>query len=555
MPDEALGRDEPNPIVDLPKARTLAVADVEGLLEELAAYHAEFAPLFKRSEQRASAELYLRGLLTADVPRKNVEAMVLRLSGAGEDAERRVRAVQQFVGEGAWDDQAILAKHQKLVDASLGEDDGVLIIDGSDFAKQGTHSAGVARQWCGATGQKDNCQAGVFLGYASRKGYTLLDRRLYLPESWFGADHRVLWNKARIPEGTEFQTKHELALTLVDEVVRERRVRARWVVCDEGFGDDVSLREGFGARGLWYLAEVPKDTKVWPLVEPDGQSRARPTTWVRPQTPSRKGRVPTRARVHPDSPAKAELDEYADKVPEARWTRFRMLEGAKGPLVCDFVAFRAVMAQGKLPGPEGWVLIRRKVRGFGADEEPKYKYYLSNAPETTPLEELVRVCGMRWPIESAFEESKAELGLDEYELRFYQGWHHHMTLVLLAHHFLVRLQARLEQARLEQARLERARLERARSGARESESGPREGAGEAARRLAGGEPSGQVSGQAGEGGEPARTLAEDGGETQPRRGAPAPTSALAGAGVRSRGGAGAGELPPAPQGRVLPLAS
>jgi SRSO17 transposase len=527
-------------IDDLPRVRVLTAKDVEGLVEELAAYHAEFAPLFKRSEQRASAEVYLRGLLTAEVPRKNVEAMVLRLSGAGEDADRKVRAVQQFVGEGAWDDQAILAKHQRLVDESLGEDDGVLIIDGSDFPKQGKHSAGVARQWCGASGKKDNCQAGVFLGYASRKGYTLLDRRLYLPESWFGEDHRELRQRTRIPEETKFQTKHELAGELVEKVVRERHVRARWVVCDEGYGDDFGLLDRWAGLGLWYLAEVPSDTKVWALVEPDGQVRARPTTWVKPQTPSRKGRVPTRERVHPESPEKAVLDEFADRVPEGKWGRYRMLEGAKGPLVCDFVAFRAVTALGKLPGPEGWVLIRRKVSGFGAEEAPKYKYYLSNAPLSTPLEELVRVCGMRWPIESAFEEAKGELGLDEYELRFYQGWHHHMTLVILAHHFLVRLQARL-QARLAQRREER----------RGSEPSPREGAGEAAKRLAGGEP----GGQAGQGGERARALAEGGGGAQPRRSAAALTGAPARAGVRSRGGAGAGEPPPAPQGRLLPLAS
>ena len=525
---------------DLPRARTLTVRDVEGLLDDLAAYHSEFAPLFKRSEQRESAEVYLRGLLTAEVPRKNVEAMVLRLSGAGEDADRRVRAIQQFVGEGAWDDEAILAKHQTLVDGSLGEEDGVLIIDGSDFPKQGKHSAGVARQWCGATGKKDNCQAGVFLGYASRKGYTLLDRRLYLPESWFKEDHQVLWKQARIPEETKFQTKHELAAALVEGVVTSRRVRARWVVCDEGFGDDFGLLDRFERLGLRYLAEVPKDTKVWPLIEPDGTPRARPTVWVRPQTPSRKGRVPTRERVHPDSPAKAELEAFADRVPEARWARFRLLEGAKGPLVCDFFAFRAVTARGKLPGPEGWVLIRRKVPGFGAETEPKYKLYLSNAPEDTPIEELVRVVGMRWPIESAFEEAKGELGLDEYELRFYKGWHHHMTLAILAHHFLVRLQARL------QARLE-TRLERG-SG---PSLGPREGAEGAARRIIGGE----FSGQAGAGGEPTRPIAEGRGEAQSGRGAVAPAGALARASVRPRGGAGAGQLPPAPQGCVLPLAS
>ena len=166
----------------------LASEEVVALAEELVTYHQHFAPLFYRREQREWAELYLRGLLTADVPRKNVEAMALRLLGVGPHAERQVRALQQFVGEGRWDDDALLAEHQRLVNETLGEEDGVLIVDGSDFPKHGDHSAGVAPQWCGHSGKKDNCQAGVFLGYASRKGATFLDRRLYLPESWFEED-------------------------------------------------------------------------------------------------------------------------------------------------------------------------------------------------------------------------------------------------------------------------------------------------------------------------------------------------------------------------------
>ena len=174
MPEEPV--DPVDVIAELPAVVVPTVADLGGVVEGLAAYHAQFAPLFKRAEQRAGAGIYLRGLLAAEVPRKNVEAMVLRLFGAGLDADRRVRALQQFIGESPWDDAAILTKHQQLVEESLGEDDGVFIIDGSDFAKQGQHSVGVARQWCGATGKKDNCQAGVFLGYASRRGYTLLNR-------------------------------------------------------------------------------------------------------------------------------------------------------------------------------------------------------------------------------------------------------------------------------------------------------------------------------------------------------------------------------------------
>ena len=193
--------DQP-PAANLQAVRGLTAEEAVSLAEELTAYHQHFSPFFYRREQREWAEVYLRGLLTADVPRKNVEAMALRLLGVGPHAERQVRALQQFVGEGSWDDEALLAEHQRLVNETLGEEDGVLIIDGSDFPKHGSHSVGVAAQWCGNTGKKDNCQAGVFLGYASRKGATLLDRRLYLPESWFDEEHQTLWQDCQIPDET-----------------------------------------------------------------------------------------------------------------------------------------------------------------------------------------------------------------------------------------------------------------------------------------------------------------------------------------------------------------
>jgi SRSO17 transposase len=420
----------------------LAPEEVARLSEELVAYQQHFAPFFSRREQREWAAVYLRGLLTADVPRKNVEAMALRLLGVGPHAERQVRALQQFIGEGAWDDDALLAEHQRLVNETLGEEDGVLIVDGSDFPKHGHHSAGVAPQWCGNTGKKDNCQAGVFLGYASRKGATFLDRRLYLPESWFGEDHRTLWQDCRIPEGIWFQTKHELAAQLVEGVMQAGQLRAGWVVCDEGYGDSPAFLERLDKAGLWYLAEVPRDTKVWPLVETDGQTdRPRPSSWVPPQTGSRKGPAPRRERLHPASPAKVTLEELAREWPASRWQRFRLLEGHKGPLVADFLALRAVLPLDRLPGPEVWVVIRRKVNGEAS--EPEWKFYLSKAPVETPLATLVRMSGMRWPIETCFAECKGELGMDQYELRFWRGWHHHMTLVILTHHFLVRWQQRL----------------------------------------------------------------------------------------------------------------
>jgi len=433
---------------EAPTVLTLTAQDLADVVEELSAYHAHFAPFFQRREQREWAAVYLRGLLLTEVPRKNVEAMALRLLGAGPLATRQVRALQQFVSEGAWDDTALLSAHQDLVEQTLGEEDGVLIIDGSDVPKQGTHSVGVARQWCGAIGKTANCQAGVYLGYASRRGYTLLDRRLYLHASWFAPDHQELWRACAIPDGVRFQTKLELAADLVEAIQRPRRVRARWLVCDEGYGQDPALLDRVAATGLWYLAEVPGLTPLWPRQDSaTGQTCPPPQVWVPPTPAGRRGRAFTKERLHPDSPRPVRGDTALAQLPDHAWHRYRIFEGSKGPLVADFAALRALTTRHGLPGPEVWVLFRRAV---GADaEQPtadlEVKIYLSNAPADMPLAELVRVSGMRWPIESCFQEAKSEVGLDHYELRSWPGWHHHMTLVILAHHFLVRMQRRLNQ--------------------------------------------------------------------------------------------------------------
>jgi hypothetical protein len=215
-------------------------------------------------------------------------------------------------------------------------------------------------------------------------------------------------------------------------------------VCDEGFGDSPALLAQAEALHLRYLAEVPCATQVWPLREPaTGVPRPTPQTWVPPQTASGKGPAPRRPRVHPDSLPKERVDHIAADLSAACWQRYRILEGSKGPLVADFAAVRAVAVRDRRPAGEVWVLLRRKVDG--PVDVPDLKYYLSNAPADTPLQTLVWLSGMRWPIESCFAECKGELGLDHYELRFWPGWYHHMTLVVLAHHFLVQLQHKFDQ--------------------------------------------------------------------------------------------------------------
>ncbi len=426
-----------------PRVRPATTDDLEGLADELAADHAEFAPLYRRREQRAWGEAYVRGLLLTDVPRKNVEALALRLLGAAGAVDRRVRGLQDFIGAGGWDDAALLARHRRLVDETPGEAEGVLLVDGSDVPKQGTRSAGVARQWCGHTGKRDKCQAGVYLGYASTRGYTLLDRRLYLPACWFDEAYADRWWACGIPRATPFRTKHALAGDLVEQATAAGTLRARWVVCDEGDGDSPALLDRWAATGLRYLAEIPRTTQGWPLAEPDGRTpRAAPQTWTPPRR-GKRGPVPARVRLHPVGPAKDRADRWAAQVAAARWRRYRVQEGGKGPLVADFVAVRWVTVRARLPGPEGWLVARRSVPTDPA-EEPTYKQYTSNAPAATPLAALVRVSGMRWPIEACFAECRQELGLDHDETRSWRGWHHHLTLVILAQHFLVRLQQRLD---------------------------------------------------------------------------------------------------------------
>ena len=401
--------------------------DLEGILDELAAYHALFSPLFARREQREWSHAYLHGLLL-ELPRKSIEPMVLHLRGADRNA---VRAMQQFLSEGLWDDTAILHRLWQEVATDLGDQDGVLILDGSDFPKQGQESVGVKRQYCGELGKPANCQAAVFLAYASRRGYTLLDRRLYLPEDWFSdayADRRAACG---IPSDVTFSTKPVLGWTMIEAVIQDGRLPCRWVTCDEAFGCNTELLDKLASLGMWYFAEVPHDTRVW---------QTRPATAVPPR--SGRGPKPKRERVLPDAPAAEEVQVLAAAVPSEQWHQQVIQEGSQGPQVAEFAFQRVVAVRDDLPGPELWLVLRRSL------SDGELKTYLCNAPAEVPQQQLVRTSGMRWPIEQCFEVGKQELGMGDYEVRSWRGWHHHMSLVLLAMAFLVRLQGRFEKTRL-----------------------------------------------------------------------------------------------------------
>jgi SRSO17 transposase len=416
-------------MLDVPTAPVLDLLpqELETILDELAAFHAIFSPLFARREQRDWSRQYLHGLLS-EIPRKAIEPMVLQLHGADRNA---VRGMQQFVSEGAWDDTAILRRLWAEIAADLGDEDGVLVVDGSDFPKQGTESVGVKRQYCGQLGKTANCQAGVFLAYASAHGYALLDRRLYLPEEWFSDAYAERRADCGVPADVTFTTKPMLSLAMVQQVVQAGSLPCRWVAGDEAFGDNPALLDALAELGLWYFMEVAHDTRVWD---------ERPVTVVPPW--SGRGRKPTKARLADDAAAPRSVTDWAAALPATAWQAYTVKEGSQGPLVAEFAFQRVIAVRDGLPGPEVWLVLRRR-RNDG-----ELKTFLSNAPADSTPARLVRTSGMRWPIETCFEVGKQELGMGDYEVRSWRGWHHHMTLVILALGFLVRLQGRFEKTLL-----------------------------------------------------------------------------------------------------------
>jgi SRSO17 transposase len=410
---------------EAPPALELTPDEVEALADELVDYHAEFADLYYRSEQAHWGYKYLQGLM-APIERKAIQPMAMALEGGN------IQAMQQFIGQGRWQDEKLLKKHWRLVDETLGEEDGVFIVDESGFPKKGKHSVGVARQWCGVLGKVANCQVGVFGAYASRQGYTLAAHRLFLPEEWFDEEHRDRWEKCGIPDETAYQTKPQIALKMLQDVVAHGVLRFRWVTCDELYGRSTDFLDGVADLNRWYFAEVPHDTRVW---------KTRPETGV-PEWSGR-GPHPTQKRVLADEPSAQRVDEIAAALKPEEWHPYKIKEGSKGPMVAEFAFVQAVAVRDGLPGPDVWIIFRRTLSNHA-----ELKVYVSNAPFDTPVAELVRLAGFRWPVETAIEEGKDALGMDHYEVRSWLGWHHHITECLLAHHFLVRCQRRLKRGPL-----------------------------------------------------------------------------------------------------------
>ena len=379
--------------------------------------HGRFAPCFGRRECQEHSLGYLKALLLAE-GRKSVEPMALVFgepSSREPDAQRSVvLAWQRFLTVSPWEAQAVQQELQRVFNeefvptASAWPIGTVGVIDGSGFVKRGTESVGVQRQWCGRLGKKENCQVGVFLLGATPAGSALLDHQLYLPEAW--AADAARRKKTRVPPEVIFQTKPQIAAALVTR----SSTRFDWITADAEFGRDGDFLDALERHGQRYLVEIPANTTVW-LSKPLHQT---PDAYVWP------------------------VDLLAQGLTANAWQVLQLREGAKGPLVFEFARRRVWSVRHRHAGPPLWLVIRRSL-----EPVPEIKYYLSNAEPDTPLETMAPVTGVRWRVEEFFEEGKGKLGMGHYEARSWTSWHHHMSLVALAHLFVTQTRRDLKRKR------------------------------------------------------------------------------------------------------------
>jgi SRSO17 transposase len=376
------------------------------------AFHAEFAPDFGRKQWREHSGDYLQGLLVQAEERRNAENMAEALPVSA-------RALQRFLTDARWDDAAVIAHLQAYLGPKLTHPLAVFAVDSSGFPKQGQQSVGVARQYCGAVGKIANCQVGVFLAHVGPRGRALVDKRLYLPPEWARDSERC--DAAGVPrEKQVYRSETELALEMLQQARARGHLTAVWVTGDDAFGKSPEFRDAVAAAGFQYVLEIPADTPAWP----------REPTWETP--PYRgKGRPP---EPRPVAAERQSVRERARALPAEAWQAIPVAEGTQGPRTYRFAAERLRETRDGEPGKVLWVVYRENQDG----SEPRY--YFAHAPEETSLSTLAWVAAARWPIETEFETEKSDIGLDEYEVRRWAGWHHHMTMCFLASAFLLTLQ-------------------------------------------------------------------------------------------------------------------
>jgi SRSO17 transposase len=380
--------------------------DCAKLERHLMVYYNTFRSFFDRIGSFFCGGKLLVGLLS-DMERKSLEPIALRTLGPG-----RVRAFQNLYSGHHIDFRGIRDQLSGMIKKLIEDEaDGMHTLDSSEFPKKGSHSAGVARQYCGNLGKVENCQSGVFIGYTSHKGYALTDAELFLPEKWFEEAYAERRRKTRIPETCSHRSKRSLALALLERQIPN--LRGRWVGMDSGFGCDPGFLARVADLGCWYVADVPANTLVVDCAAQGGQLGQ-----LRWEPKPRTAREMVQAREN-------EIEEQI------------LGPGTKGPVVAAFACWRVKRVTGGEEGASEWLIARKR-------EDGSWKYSLSNAPADIDLARLKTASTRRWSIEQCFEEAKSYLGMGDYETRSLVGWHRHMTFVMMALIFLLVVRIRFK---------------------------------------------------------------------------------------------------------------
>src|SRR5882724_5470735 len=368
--------------------------------------------------------LYLQGLLS-HLPRKNAEDIA-----AWVDVERQV--MQDFIGTTPWDHRPLVTVFVGQVAERLGQPDGIIAFDPSSFPKRGSHSVGVKRQWCGHRGKVDTCQVGVFMGYVSDQEHALLDFRLSLPEEWARDEPRR--QACHVPKEVQYHTRQAQCLEILD--AWGDQVPHGWVTGDDELGRHTRFRHELRERGERYVLGVPCNTTIRDLEAPSPayQGRGR-----RPKAPWQSVRA-----------WRTSLGLYG-------WTHLTVRDGEKGPVAIEMVKRRIqTRIEHKRTGPEEWLVVTRRpltedrtleprASRDAPDQDARYRYHDYLSPtcvseaelEEPSLSELARVIKAGACIEASFKRGKSEVGMDEYQVRTWEGWHHHMALSLMAMWFLI----------------------------------------------------------------------------------------------------------------------
>jgi SRSO17 transposase len=400
----------------------MAKRDGEAMAEDRVKFHARVQDVFGRREPREWSEFYVRGQ-RSDLERKTAEPMVLQRKGADPAAGR---TLQPCLSLGTWNDDPLRWRLEAWIAADLGEADASVILDGSGFPTQGTHAVGVARQYCGHLGKSAHGQPAVFAAYSSSRGSTLVDRRLDIPEPWFDEAHTSLRTRDGVPDERQVTTAPPLGLARVTGLLARGNIPSRWVLADETYGAEPKVLDGIEALGKWDFVEVPVSTLLWGGAV-EGEAAG--------QGPM--GRPRQHARVAAETEPRQEARVIAAGLPERAWRRYRSTEGAKGAVEAACACIRVPRSNtGGRPGAAATLVRRRSL------EDRTVKGRLTNPPGSCPKTRLARRRGQRWPIATAFEEAKGEVGMAHDEVRTWRGWPHPRTQTCLAYDFLVRRRLR-----------------------------------------------------------------------------------------------------------------